>query len=45
MADVVDKAKLNFKCQLDGSILEDEYIKIACLRTDEGQTINLTQTL
>jgi hypothetical protein len=30
---------------LDGEVVEDTYLKIACLRMEEGQTISLTQTL
>jgi hypothetical protein len=33
---VVEKAKLNYKCSLDGDIAEDPYLKIACLRMEEG---------
>ena len=39
------RAKRDFACELDGEILEDEYLKIACLRTPDGQTLQLTQTL
>ena len=35
----------HYKCQLDGEVVEDAYAKIACLRTEEGLTLSLTQTL
>ncbi|CDW87885.1 UNKNOWN [Stylonychia lemnae] len=43
--EVIDKAKLHYKCQLDGDIQEDNYLKIVCLRMEEGQTISLSQVV
>jgi hypothetical protein len=30
---------------MDGEVVEDTYLKIACLRMEEGMTISLTQTM
>ena len=43
--EIIQKAKNEYACELDGNILEDEYLKIACIRTPDGQTIQLTQTI
>ena len=45
MAELLQKATHGYKCQMDGDVTEDSYLKIACLRMEEGQTISLTQTL
>jgi hypothetical protein len=45
MQEIIKKAKTNFKCSMDGEVVEDEFLRIACLRTEEGQTISLTQIL
>ena len=42
MEETLDKAKKSYKCQQDGETIEDEYMKIASIRTEEGQTICLT---
>ena len=42
MAELLQKASTHYKCQLDGEVIEDTYLKIACLRMEEGQTISLT---
>ena len=39
MNEVIMRAKRDFACELDGEIIEDEYLKIACLRTPDGQTL------
>ena len=39
------KAQTMYHCSLDGELVEDNYLKIACLRMEEGMTISLTQTL
>ena len=36
LAEIIQRAKHDFACELDGEILEDEYLKIACLRTPDG---------
>ena len=43
--EIIQKAKNEYACELDGNILEDEYLKIACIRTPDGQTLQLTQTI
>ena len=43
--ELVQKAKSDFDCDLDGQIVQDEYLKLACLRTPDGQTLQLTQQL
>jgi hypothetical protein len=42
MAELLQKATHGYKCQMDGDVTEDSYLKIACLRMEEGQTISLT---
>lgn len=34
-----------YHCSMDGELVEDTYLKIACLRMEEGMTISLTQTM
>ena len=34
--DLVDRATSQFDCELDGEIEQDDYQRIACLRTPEG---------
>ena len=34
--EIIQKAKNEYACELDGNILEDEYLKIACIRTPDG---------
>ncbi len=36
---------MQFDCELDGEIEQDDYQRIACLRTPDGQSIALTQQL
>ena len=36
MDQLIMKAKSDFDCVLDGDVIADEYIKLACLRTPEG---------
>ena len=43
--DLIEKARSDFDCQLDGDMVYDEYMKLVCLRTPDGQTLQLTQTL
>ena len=43
--ELVEKAKQDFDCQMDGEVMEDEYVKLVCLKTPDGQTLQLTQTL
>ena len=56
MEELVEKAcdpkNSNFRCHMDGEIITDEYLKIACLKLEEsggtgggGPTIALTQKL
>jgi hypothetical protein len=45
LQDLIKKAQLNYKCNIDGSIMEDEFSKVVCLRTEEGQTISITQVV
>ena len=40
--ELLQKASTHYKCQLDGDVVEDAYLKIACLRMEEGQTVSLT---
>lgn len=35
----------DYKCFLDGKIAEDEYLKVACFRSEEGLTMALYQQL
>ena len=39
MEELIERAKADFDCQLDGKVLEDDYMKLACLRTPDGQTL------
>ena len=43
--ELIAKARDDFDCDLDGDILSDDYMKLVCLRTPDGQTLQLTQTL
>ena len=43
--EIVEKAQADYDCNLDGEIIEDEYLKLACLRTPDGQSLQLTQQL
>jgi hypothetical protein len=36
LSETVSKAVTHFRCLVDGEILEDEFQKIVCLRTEEG---------
>jgi len=42
MNDLLQKAQTMYHCSLDGDLVEDTYLKIACLRMEEGMTISLT---
>lgn len=43
--ELIQKATSGYHCQLDGDVVEDTYLKIACLRMEEGQTVSLTQVM
>jgi hypothetical protein len=45
MSELLQKAQTMYHCSLDGGVVEDTYLKIACLRMEEGMTISLTQTM
>jgi hypothetical protein len=45
LSELLQKATGHYKCQLDGDVTEDTYLKIACLRLEEGQTITLSQVM
>ena len=34
--ELVERAKNDYDCDLDGDILEDDYLKLVCLRTPDG---------
>jgi hypothetical protein len=36
MTELLEKAATHYKCQLDGEVVEDSFLKIACLRMEEG---------
>ena len=40
--ELIGKAQEEFDCQLDGDVVEDEYMKLVCLRTPDGQTLQLS---
>ena len=40
-----ERAKEEYKCEMDGDIVEDEYLKIACLKTECGLSISVQQVL
>jgi len=40
--ELIAKAKDDFDCDLDGDMLADDYMKLVCLRTPDGQTLQLT---
>ena len=40
--ELIAKARDDFDCDLDGEILSDDYMKLVCLRTPDGQTLQLT---
>ena len=37
--ELIEKATNDFDCELDGEMLSDEYLKLVCLRTPDGQTL------
>eukprot|EP00347_Sterkiella_histriomuscorum_P023391 403334813 len=44
--EILQKAQTSYNCTLDGEpINDDQYMRIACLRLDEGLTISLTQVI
>jgi hypothetical protein len=45
MSELLQKAQTMYHCSMDGDVVEDNYLKIACLRMEEGMTISLTQTM
>ena len=45
ISELLSKACSSYHCSLDGEVVEDQYLKIACLRMEEGMTISLTQTI
>ena len=40
-----ERAKEEYKCEMDGEIAQDEYLKIACLRTECGLSVSVQQVL
>jgi hypothetical protein len=36
MQELLQKAQSSYHCHLDGEIVEDTYLKIACIRMEEG---------
>ena len=42
LQELLQKASTQYKCKLDGDVVADQYLKIACLRLEEGQTVSLT---
>ena len=45
ISELVEKARHDYDCEVDGEILADEYMRLACLRTPDGQILQLTQQL
>ena len=41
----VERAQKEYECQIDGEVVEDEYLKLACLRTQCGISFSLQQVL
>ena len=43
--EIIARAKDDLDCELDGDVMADDYMKLVCLRTPDGQTLQLTQML
>ena len=41
MDDIVKKALEQKYCYLDGEIMKDEFLKVACLKLESGPTISI----
>ena len=35
-AEAVELARNNYECELDGDVVEDKYMRLACIRTPDG---------